>query len=196
MPPIEVEIEVERGGVAHAVCYWYRVTMVDPGAAALTDSAITFAAKTNEISGREDKHQNENENENENEADKTLNKIFPYTLDTGPFRLERLSKNVRKREEKYRGGMDERIVGGEMESEGGKEAEDTEKHKINMPVSTSSSYSHSPSLKSYSGLPKHYRQAATLLDEAVTVAAEDTILIEVGIDICFWVLCRVISHFS
>ena len=261
LPPIEVELEVERRGVAHAVCYWYRITMVDPGSAFLSDSSITSAIKKSEMNNTH-KHENqtekveykngnrndsvkeqkssyvsnsktrsvsENGNKKRNEKEiekekKKLNELFPYTLDTGPYGTERL----RKLECHTAGGREGEDESREEENErkNGKEREINDEHKmitnrvqnnssVNMRESTllsssqspsqSQSQSHppststSPSISSFSshtGQPTHYRQAATLLKEAVTVSPEDTVLIEVGIDICFGVLCRVISHFT
>ena len=249
VPPIEVELEVERGGVAHAVCYWYRVTMVEPGSALLSDSGITSAIKLQEMKNiQKQKHKNENDienvnnnkyqnvlgyenkykNENEKQMDRdkekkrnnVLNEMFPYTLDTGPYGTGRWGKNM--------GNLDCHIDDGkkgEDASEEGREREGNEEHthhstsqshppSSSSPSSSSflpssspscpssspspspSSSSPSPPSSSHTGLPSHYRQAATLLKEAVAVRVEDTVLIEVGIDICFGVLCRVISHFT
>ena len=243
VPPIEVELEVERGGVAHAVCYWYRVTMVEPGSALLSDSGITSAIKLQEMKniqkqkhknendienvnnnkyqnvlGYENKYKNEKEKEKEKQLDRdkekkrnnVLNEMFPYTLDTGPYGTGRWGKNM--------GNLDCHIDDGkkgEDASEEGREREGNEEHthlstsQSHPPSSSSpsspscpssssspSSSSPSPSSSSHTGLPSHYRQAATLLKEAVAVRVEDTVLIEVGIDICFGVLCRVISHFT
>lgn len=246
LPPIEVELEVERGGVAHAVCYWYRVTMVDPGSALLSDSSITLAIKSHEMKniqkhkhkyennlenannnknknffGYENKYRNEKEEEKEylkekeKESNDVLNEMFPYTLDTGPYGTERLSRSMGKadchidgsREGGSREGGDERNEG--RERKGNEENTHLSTSQSHPPPSSSSSTSFSSSSSppsstppfpspssSHTGLPSHYRQAATLLKEAVAVRAEDTVLIEVGIDICFGVLCRVISHFT
>jgi hypothetical protein len=223
LPPIEVELEVERGGVAHAVCYWYRVTMVDPGSALLSDSSISSAIKAHginnthnhdnqnqienvndnineNVSGYESKYRNEKEKEKEMDRDKEKgsnsisNEMFPFTLDTGPYGMERLSRNM--------GNLDCRIDGGEEGKDERKERGEREGNEENTLLYTSQSHLPSspspscPSFTSHTGLPTHYRQAATLLKEAVAVRAEDTVLIEVGIDICFGVLCRVISHFT
>jgi hypothetical protein len=230
LPPIEVELEVERGGVAHAVCYWYRVTMVDPGSALLSDSSIASAIKSqglkniqkhkqknendlenvndNEnqnVFGCENKYRNEKEKEKEKESNNVLNEMFPYTLDTGPYGMG-MSKNMgnldchvdRSREGGSSEGGDETKGGGEKEQENeNTHLSTSQSHppSTSIPPSSSSSFSSSP-FPSHTGLPSHYRQAATLLKEAVAVRPEDTVLIEVGIDICFGVLCRVISHFT
>ena len=227
LPPTEVEIEVERGGVAHAVCYWYRVTMVDPGSAFLSDSVISSAMKTQKCDIKNN-HQNlyknldenvfKNENEKESNNMLLLNEMFPYTLDTGPYGLEKCNKdrgNLTGKSEGKRAEADsdkyERKQGREKKREEKDDNEEDMKEEKNIDAeskhdtsssssssfpTSSSSTSSSSSLPSYSGLPKHYRQAATLLDDAVIVSADDTILVEVGIDICYGVLCRVISHFT
>jgi hypothetical protein len=224
LPPIEVELEVERGGVAHAVCYWYRITMVDPGSALLSDPSIASAIKSQELKniqkhkhknehdienvnnsenqnvfGFENKYRNEKEKEKEKESNDTLNKMFPYTLDTGPYGMG-MSKNMRNLDCHVDGSREGGSSEGGDETKGGGEKE---QQNENTHLSTSQSYPPSSSstssshpFPSHTGLPSHYRQAATLLKEAVAVRAEDTVLIEVGIDICFGVLCRVISHFT
>jgi hypothetical protein len=172
-PPIEVELEVERGGVAHAVCYWYRLYMADPGSATYTDTTIATAYARTEGEQCGPTHPN---------LKSFFQTDFPFCFDTGP-RGEGLELGSG-------GTILGGVSGGDMHSKGN--ARDTKESTstYNIPHNTHSTNSTYGS--TYTGLPSHYRQAATLMAENTPVCEGDCVAIEVGIDLSFGVLCRVL----
>jgi hypothetical protein len=194
-PPIEVELEVERGGVAHAVCYWYRLYMADPSSCIDTDTALAVACARTE--GEQYGHTRPIDlrpfSPNE----------FPFCLDTGPRGVEGvelggegtiLGGNIEP-EGTILGG----VLGGNIEPGGtilggvlggniypGGMVCDTEE--------STNTYggTYSTNGCTYTGLPSHYRQAATLMCEYTPVCVGDCVVVEVGIDLSFGVLCRVL----
>jgi hypothetical protein len=169
-PPIEVELEVERGGVAHAVCYWYRLYMADPGSATYTDTTIATAyARTG---GEQYGH-----------TDPNLKSFcptdFPFCFDTGPKGKEGLEL-----------GSGATILGGDIHSTDN--ARNTKENTSTYDIPHNTHSTNSMYGSTYTGLPSHYRQAATLMAENTPVCEGDCVAIEVGIDLSFGVLCRVL----
>ena len=179
-PPIEVELEVERGGVAHAVCYWYRLYMADPSSCIDTDTALAVACARTE--GEQYGHTQPVDlrpfSRNE----------FPFCLDTGPRGVEGgelggegtiLGGNIEPG-----GTILGGVLGDNMYTEG--MVHDTEE--------STNTYggTYSTNGCTYTGLPSHYRQAATLMCEYAPVCVGDCVVVEVGIDLSFGVFCRVL----
>ena len=169
-PPIEVELEVEQGGVAHAVCYWLRLYMADPSSCRETESIIA-AARTEEVPYVQQ----------DNLKSFSLND-FPFCFDTGPSNI-----GVGPGVYAEGGGPGVSAVGDDIKSRG--PTRDTTENTDTY-GSTYSQYGTNGG--TYSGLPSHYRQAATLITAQMSVCEGDSVLVEVGIDLSFGVLCRVL----
>jgi hypothetical protein len=175
-PPIEVELEVERGGVAHAVCYWYRLYMADPRSAIHTDTAIATACARAE--GEQYGH-------TQPDLRSFRSTDFPFCFDTGPRGGDGLELGSG-------GTILGSVLGGDKQQGGtvlGGGLGDNIHPKGNARDTMESASTYG---STYSGLPSHYRQAATLMAENTPVCEGDCVVVEVGIDLSFGVLCRLL----
>lgn len=206
--PIEVELEVTTKGVAHAVAFWYRIHTVDPECALQSEEAIASAMQRKEILKVKEKKKNK-----EKEMDKDKDKggteqctgretscwhdsrmfsssNFPYCLDTGPAGMlgyrENKGEDGRQSDGGYGARKSEGESGGGCSGYRNRNNDNSHNHK-------------SEKYHTHSGMPSHYRQAAALLDPPVLCSKGEgegegeVICVEVGIDLAFGVLCRVLQ---
>ena len=165
--PIEVEFECHSAGVAHAVCYWFKLHMA-------TEKDCTGAEREMQEVWKKRKKV---EKEVENSKDQQL-------------KDEKKEEEVKQMEEIQEGKKQEKKMDKTEETESYRNINSISQFPYCLDTGPQHNTQH-PTLKGCT--PSHFRQAATLLSEPRPLIPGDVITVEVSVDISFGFLCRILT---
>ena len=172
--PIEVELECITAGVAHVVCYWYKLHMATDGDYADAEREMHEIWKKRKKIEEEVEKLKEKQGENKRKEKK--------------FKHEQMqSEKGEVQEEKE---IDRTEVN---ESYGNTNLISMFPYCLNTgPQPHTQHHTRHPTLKGCA--PSHFRQAATIISEPRHLIPGDVITVEVSVDLSFGFLCRILSE--
>ena len=166
--PIEVEFECHTAGVAHAVCYWFKLHM------ATEEDCKDAEREMQEVWKKREKVEKEVENLKEEQ-----------------LRNEKKEEEVKQMKEVQKGEIQEKKkMDKTEETESNRNINSISQFPYCLDTGPQHNAQH-PTLKGCS--PSHFRQAATLLSEPRPLIPGDVITVEVSVDISFGFLCRILT---
>lgn len=212
--PIEVELECDKIGVAHGVCYWFNLQMVSEEDFNETDRVIEGIRgnkrkiEKNKRSRMEKKEREERKNDEKCKKEKKKEKmkegkgIKEAAEEEGREEKEEEDKDKEKDEDdKDEDEDEEEKVGKRKEAE--EDVEGNDMNRMEKELISSFPYClttgplslhHTQHISLKGSSPSHYRQAATLLSDPRPLVPGDIVTLEVGVDISFGVICNVLPE--